>query len=126
MVSRGIIGRRFLFSCLSAFLLLASLGCSREPSPPEAALRSFTADALMKHIRALSSDAYEGRGPGSKGEQLTIKYLEEQFRGMGLAPGNPNGSYLQNVPLVGITPGPGMRLTFSRSGRKLEPRFQSD
>ncbi len=80
----------------------------------------------MKNVRTLSSDAFEGRGPGSKGEQLTIQYLQDQFRGMGLEPGNADGSYLQKVPLVGITPDPQMKLTFSGPGRKLEPKFQKD
>jgi len=111
---------------LAAVWLLAVSGCSRAPSPPDAALQSFSADAVLKHIRTLSSDDFEGRGPGSRGEQLTIKYIEDQFRGIGLEPGNPDGSYLQNVPLVGITPDPGMKMTFSGRGRTLEPKFLDD
>jgi Zn-dependent M28 family amino/carboxypeptidase len=107
-------------------VVLALTGCDRAPSQPDVAMRSLSTDALMKHIRTLSSDAFEGRGPGSKGEQLTIEYLQGQFRGMGLEPGNPNGSYLQSVPLVGITPDPDVKLTFSGHGRKLEPKFQKD
>ena len=63
-------------------------GCSRGPSTPDAALRSFSGDRLLAHIRILSSDEFEGRGPGSKGEQLTIQYLQDQLRGAGLEPGN--------------------------------------
>ena len=111
---------------LAVSIVLALAGCSRAPSPPDAALRSLSADALMKHIRTLSSDTFEGRGPGSKGEQLTIAYLQDQFRSAGLEPGNPDGTYLQNVPLVGITADPQMKLTFSGYGRKLEPKFQKD
>ena len=51
----------------------------------------------------LSSDEYEGRGPGTKGEELTVKYLTEQFQKLGLKPGNPDGTYVQKVPLVGFT-----------------------
>src|SRR6266852_2930250 len=115
-----------------AFLLLATVslpgvpGCSRAPSPPDAAQQSFSADVLLKHIRTLSSDEFEGRGPGPRGEQLTIKYIEDQFRGIGLEPGNPDGSYLQSVSLVGITPDPGMKLTFSGRGRTLGPKFLDD
>ena len=54
--------------------------------------------------RSLSSDEYEGRGPGTKGEELTVDYLADQFRRIGLKPGNPDGTYIQKVPLVGITP----------------------
>src|SRR5258708_14076629 len=99
---------------------------SRGPSPPAAALSSFKGDRILGHIRALSSDEFEGRGPGSKGEQLTIKYPEDQYRSSGLEPGTPDGSYLQSVPLVGITPEKGMKLTLAGHGRTLEPKFQDD
>src|SRR6202163_4516159 len=102
------------------------IGCSSAPSAPDAALRSFSADRLLGHIRTLSSDEFEGRGPGSKGEQLTIKYLEDQYRSSGLEPGNPDGTYLQSVPLVGITPDKSMKLTLTGHGRTLEPKFQDD
>jgi len=111
---------------LAVAIVVALAGCSHAPSRPDAALHSLSADALMKHIRTLSSDTFEGRGPGSKGEQLTLPYLQDQFRGAGLEPGNPDGTYLQKVPLVGITPDPQMKLTFSGHGRKLEPEFRKD
>lgn len=62
----------------------------------------MTADGLLAHTKKLASDEFEGRGPGTPGEEKTVKYLEEQFRALGLAPGNPDGSYVQNVPLAGI------------------------
>lgn len=68
----------------------------------KAALDSMTADDIMRHIRALSSDEYEGRAPGTKGEELTVSYLTDQFKRFGLKPGNPDGTYIQNVPLVGF------------------------
>jgi len=118
---------RDLFKILFVLFGIAALsGCSRGPSPPAAALASFSGDRLLDHIRTLSSDEFEGRGPGSKGEQLTIKYLQDQYRSAGLEPGNPDGTYLQNVPLVGITPDPGMKLTLTGHGQTLEPKFQDD
>ena len=119
--------RSQLFGLLGAAASLALVfGCSSAPSAPDTALRSFSADRLLGHIRILSSDEFEGRGPGSKGEQLTIKYLEDQYRSSGLEPGNPDGTYLQSVPLVGITPDKGMKLTLTGHGRTLEPKFQDD
>ena len=112
---------------LLSITIIASLGaCSRGPSPPTAALASFSGDRLLAHIRTLSSDAFEGRGPGSMGEQLTIKYVEGQFRSAGLEPGNPDGTYLQNVPLVAITPGSDMKLSIAGHGKALEPKFPDD
>ncbi|MBI3668788.1 MAG: M28 family peptidase [Acidobacteria bacterium] len=127
MNPRAFVRRHSLLTGLLAASLLVTLaGCSRAPGVPDAAVQSLNADALLKHIRTLSSDEWEGRGPGSKGEELTVKYLDDQFRGMGLEPGNPGGGYVQKVPLVGITPDPKMKLTFSGRGRTLEPKFQDD
>jgi Zn-dependent M28 family amino/carboxypeptidase len=117
-------------SPLKLFLAFASIttlsGCSRGPSPPAAALASFSGDRILEHIRVLSSDEFEGRGPGSNGEQLTIKYLEDQYRSAGLEPGNPDGTYMQSVPLVGITPDKRMKLTLTGHGHTLEPKFQDE
>jgi hypothetical protein len=71
------------------------------PTEPGAASESITADALLRHVRILASDEFEGRAPGTRGEVLTVEYLVEQFRRMGLEPGNPDGTYTQAVPLVG-------------------------
>ena len=109
-----------------AAVVVWQLGCSAPPATPDAALRSFTSDRMLAHIRTLSSDEFEGRGPGSRGEELTIRYLENQFRTLGLEPGNPDGSYLQNLSLVSITPAPGNQLTLTGHGRTLRPRFQDD
>jgi len=57
---------------------------------------------LLKHIQKLASDEFEGRGPGTPGEEKTVAYLIEQFRRIGLEPGNPDGTFIQQVPLIGI------------------------
>jgi len=105
-------------------LALAALlaGCSSQPSPPEAATAAISGDHILSDIRTLASDEYGGRAPGSDGEKLTLKYLEEQFRAAGLEPGNPDGTFLQKVPLVGITPDPTMQLTLTGRGT-LRPKY---
>jgi Zn-dependent M28 family amino/carboxypeptidase len=85
---------------LAAVLMTA---CSPKQADLQPALNSITADGILNHIKILASDEFEGRAPASKGEDLTIKYLTTQFQKLGLKPGNPDGTYLQNVPLVGIT-----------------------
>jgi Zn-dependent M28 family amino/carboxypeptidase len=120
-----------MFQFLLFMGLLALGACSRAPSSPDAALKAFSSDALLNHIRTLSSDEFEGRGPGSKGEELTIKYLEEQFGKIGLKPGNPDGTFLQKVPLVGITADPAMKLAFrgsraGRGGRTMMANYRDD
>src|SRR5579862_2600102 len=66
---------------------------------------------LLQHIKVLASDEFEGRLPGTAGEDKSVAYITEQFRQLGLAPGNPDGTYLQEVPLEGITGTPTMSLT---------------
>lgn len=116
--------QRTLLVMMAATLLGAC--AAKEPSPPDVAANAVNGESILKHIRVLASDEYEGRAPGSKGEQLTLKYLEGQFRAAGLEPGNPNGSYLQQVLLVGITADPSMQLTIAGRGRKLTPKFGTD
>ena len=66
------------------------------------ALSAIDADELLQRTSVLGSDAFGGRGPGSAGEDSTVAWLEARFRELGLEPGNPDGTYIQDVPLVGI------------------------
>ena len=86
---------------LAISVLLAA--CATNSGNIQPALDSINADDLLTKIKVLSSDEFEGRAPASKGEELTVKYLRGQFQSMGLKPGNPDGTWLQNVPLVGFT-----------------------
>lgn len=78
---------------------------TRSPAPAAVrpALDAITADGILARTRILASDAFEGRGPGTRGEDSTVAYLEREFRRLGLAPGNPDGTYVQDVTLVGYT-----------------------
>lgn len=105
---------------------LSVAGVVRAADTVTDALESFTAARLLGHIRTLSSDEFEGRGPGSRGEEVTIKYLEDQFRSFGLEPGNPNGTYLQDVPLVSIIPDERMQLVLTGHGQTLQPKYRDD
>jgi Zn-dependent M28 family amino/carboxypeptidase len=123
----------FAGSLLSPLLLSF---CTANEAPPftpgldggqrqiKPALDSFTSGALLEHIRVLASDEFEGRAPGSKGEELTVNYLTDQFRKIGLKPGNPDGTYVQKVPLVGFTGQPSAR--FIVAGKGLELKFPDD
>ena len=77
---------------------------------PAAAHAAITAEEMLAHIEVLSSDAFEGRAPGSQGEELSVAYLTDQFRRLGLKPGNPDGTYVQEVPLAGLRPTPTLSL----------------
>ena len=87
---------------------------------------SFDAARMLADIKTLSSDEFEGRAPGSKGEELTVKYLEDQFKTIGLQPGNTDGTFVQSVPLVGITASNTRPLTVSGNGKKATFKWRDD
>ncbi len=71
-----------------------------------AAEAKITSAEIARHTRYLASDALEGRAPGSRGDRLTQQYLVRQFKALGLKGGAPDGGYLQEVELVGVTGNP--------------------
>ena len=77
-------------------------------------------EATMKDVtRELSLDSYEGRAPGSVGEEKTVAYLIAKYKAAGLEPGN-NGSWTQDVPLIEITAKNVSPLTIAdRSGKAM-------
>ncbi|MSU51211.1 MAG: M28 family peptidase [Opitutus sp.] len=106
---------------LTALILTISLGNSVSVAGSAAA---ETAASLLARTKVLSSDEFEGRGPGTPGEEKTVSYLEAEFRKLGLKPGNPNGTYIQDAPLVGITSIP--TLAFDVGGRPLPMEHIND
>jgi len=97
--------------------LILAVGCAGEGfdrSGLEPAFSSITSEGMLAHIRTLSSDAFEGRAPGTPGEDSTVAYLTAQFKALGLSPGNPDGSFVQGVELIGYT---GSSTASVRAGR---------
>jgi Zn-dependent M28 family amino/carboxypeptidase len=88
-----------MFRLLVAALLALSLIAQAAPKSFE----SFRPEAVRAHIRYLSSDLLEGRGPGTRGDALTTGYLATQLEAMGLQPAGDDGTYFQKVSLLGIT-----------------------
>ena len=88
------------------------------------AFDSITANDILQHTKVLSADEYEGRGPGTKGEELSVKYLTEQYQRLGLKPGNPDGTFVQKVPLVGFTGAP--TASFNVGGKQINLTFPQD
>lgn len=86
------------FSLLIALILF--VGC-QAGSQLDQAERLITEESLLSHIEILSSDEFEGRAPATRGEDLTIEYLVDELERMGVAPGMPEGTYIQEVPLLG-------------------------
>ena len=120
---------------LTVASLLAALACGgggaadegadgAETSVPAAqSAPGISAETLLEVTATLASDEFQGRAPGSEGETKTVEYLTEQFTALGLTPGNPDGTWVQAVPLVGITPlpGDGLFVTWDSDARTLQP-----
>ncbi len=92
----------YLLRFLLSFTVVLFLACGCGSGGDAAAKRSITSEELAADIAVLASDEFEGRGPASKGEELTLEFLKEEFEKLGLAPGNGD-SYFQEVPLVEMT-----------------------
>ncbi|MFD2786910.1 M28 family metallopeptidase [Hymenobacter rubripertinctus] len=90
-------------------------------SPPD----GITAADIGQRIKVLSSDAFQGRKPFTIGEEKATMYLAEEFRKLGLKPGN-KGSFFQEVPLVEITGQPTQPLTIKGKGQDLKLDFKTD
>jgi Zn-dependent M28 family amino/carboxypeptidase len=100
------------------------LGSDELSNRLQPALEAITPDGLLAHIKVLASDEFEGRAPGSKGEELTVKYITDQFKKIGLKPGNPDGTYTQEVPLAGIKSEP--QMSFVTREKTMDLKFPDD
>jgi Zn-dependent M28 family amino/carboxypeptidase len=112
-----------------AFVLSLTVAASAAPSLSSAAepvLPAIDGKAVLKHTNVLASDAFEGRAPGTKGEELTVAYLVEQLRKIGLQPGNPDGTWLQKLALVGTTVQGSPSLTFRRGAAERRLAWRDD
>lgn len=69
-----------------------------------ASAQDFSAERISNDIRAISTDEFQGRYPGTEGERLTLAWLQAQYEAMGLQPGGPDGQWLQPVELKRYTP----------------------
>jgi Zn-dependent M28 family amino/carboxypeptidase len=121
--------KRWSLAAAAPALALVFAACS-SPAPTQRAdtqrFPSISGQAVIEHVKVLSSDEYEGRAPGTKGEKLTVAYITEQFKKAGMQPGNPDGTYSQQVPLVAITPDPGAVLTFNYGVKEQTLKFRDD
>ncbi|HRO26591.1 MAG TPA: M28 family metallopeptidase [Gammaproteobacteria bacterium] len=123
-----------LFLACAASLLLVA--CSREPAPPAADATPAPADHAFKPaidaddfrtmVTTLSSDEFEGRAPGSDGEEKTVEYIKAQYERIGLQPGGDNNSFFQTVPMVETTADESTALHLDSNGQARDLTFGSD
>lgn len=122
MKNKTIVFAAFTFVALAG-TLIAQRNTART-ADITAALATITGDDLMRHIKVLASDEFEGRGPGTRGEELTVAYLTKEFKRIGLKPGNPDGTYTQKVPLAGFTAQP--TASFEAAGKRMDLSFPDE
>jgi Zn-dependent M28 family amino/carboxypeptidase len=104
----------------------SAAGALPPPAVSLASLPKIEAAPILERIKLLSSDKLQGRAPGTLGEELTVGYLESQFKELGLQPGNPDGTYIQKVPLVGITGAEARPLTITKPGETGRLKWRDD
>ena len=101
------------------FAVAAGTASLAAATPP-----TLSGASILQRVKVLASDEFEGRAPASPGEEKTVAYLVDEFKKIGLAPGNPNGTYVQNVPMIGITSQP--TATFTAGGQTFKPTHLID
>ena len=83
------------------------------------AAQEISADRLAETVKVLASDTFEGRAPGTAGEDRTIGYLIGRFQALGLEPGGPGGSWTQEVPLLRTQLGIATRFAVKAGGQEI-------
>jgi len=96
------------------------------PAVRAAADNNISEAALRAHIQFLADDLLEGRGPGSRGDHITQKYLATQFQSFGLQPAGENGSWFQSFPLVGVQTHSPAHVIFHNADRSLQLQRTED
>jgi len=125
----GIVGAIALAACSKPSDAPSAATTQTPAATPAAGSHSFN-DAInaadfAEHVKVLASDEFEGRAPGSAGEEKTVQYLEAQFKRMGLKPGNGD-SYFQTVPMVETTADESTTLTIDTKGKPHTLKFGTD
>jgi Zn-dependent M28 family amino/carboxypeptidase len=105
----------------TAFTAAARPSCAAEPVFP-----AIEGRAVLEHTKVLSSDAFEGRAPGTPGEERTVAYLTEQLQKIGLRPGNPDGTWVQRIALVGTTVQGAPPLVFGKGAAERRLAWRDD
>jgi Zn-dependent M28 family amino/carboxypeptidase len=120
-MTRPVVLTLTLTGLAAVFAWAALLTPAAEPTFP-----AIDGSAVLEHVKVLASDVFEGRAPGTKGEELTVAYLTEQLLGIGLRPGNPDGTWVQKIPLVGTTVQGSPPLVFRRGTAERRLAWRDD
>src|SRR6266446_8612727 len=98
------------FVCISEMTKRVAAQGKTAAAPGRAAASQGTPEIdkekIRAHVKFLADDLLEGRGTGQRGGDIAAEYIATQFALYGLKPVGDNGTYMQKVPMVGITPQP--------------------
>ncbi len=91
-------------SVFAVSLPAISITAQAQSIPPavKAAEASIDPEKIRAHVKFLADDLLEGRGPGLRGSEIAAQYIATQFALYGLKPGGDNGTYLQQINMVGM------------------------
>lgn len=117
---------RFRRAGIPVGLLALTIACAPTPPQTVADLPNLDTTRVLADITRLASDEFQGRAPGGEGERLTVDYLTTQFKAAGLEPGNPDGTFVQQVPLVGLRPMVTSPFTVKQGGKSRTLRVLGD
>ena len=114
-------------AALAITFLAISVSVLAQTIPPavKAAETSIDPEKIRAHVKFLSDDLLEGRGPGLRGSEIAAQYIATQFALYGLKPGGDNGTYLQQINMVGMNAIPA-KTTFSLVPKKPEGGMSID
>ncbi|HTC93093.1 MAG TPA: M28 family peptidase [Terriglobales bacterium] len=90
------------------------------PAGVVATMDAISGDRIREHIRFLSHDLLEGRGTGARGGDIAGQYIATQFALLGLEPAGDDGTFLQKVPMVGLTAQPDTKFAIVHDGQEVE------
>jgi Zn-dependent M28 family amino/carboxypeptidase len=121
---RNMVKMRWWFGAILCFSATHLFTADETALRLQPAMEAITPDGLLAHIKVLASDEFEGRAPGTKGEELSVKYISDQFKKIGLKPGNPDETYTQEVPLAGIKSEP--RMSFTIGDKTIDLKYPDD
>lgn len=112
----------------SLFLAVAGAQQPGIPADAQSAMDRFSKSALRANMRFLADDLLEGRGTGTRGQEIAARYVAAQFEAFGLEPaGATQGSFFQPVPFREITTDPGgCEASITRNGKTARLKWGED
>lgn len=112
-------------SLLITIALFMTFGCNSEDSKIYPSLQSISEENLKSNISILASDKFQGRAPSTLGEEMTINFLAQQFKKLGLKPANGD-SFFQEVSLMKIYSDKAMTFSVTSDNKKTELKFSKE